>query len=102
MQRLPPVNLQCPPLKSDEAPLLIVGIHNGDVLKRLPGLGSLDLRITTQGGSGGPQWWFLNGEQVMTTENNQGLVQTLTQPGKYQLSVLDLGGQVDSVNFTLK
>lgn len=102
VQRLPPVNLQCPPLKSDEAPLLIVGIHNGDVLKRLPGLGSLDLRITTQGGSGGPQWWFLNGEQVMTTENNQGLVQTLTQPGKYQLSVLDLGGQVDSVNFTLK
>ncbi len=38
----------------------------------------------------------------MTTERNQGFVQTLTQPGKYQLSVLDLGGQVDSVNFTLK
>ncbi len=101
-QRLPPINPECPPLKSDEAPLLIVGIHNGDVLKRLPGFNSLDLRMTTQGGSGGQQWWFLNGEQVMITEKNQGFVQTLTQPGKYQLSVLDLGGQIDSVNFTLK
>ncbi|CDG88847.1 peptidoglycan glycosyltransferase PbpC [Xenorhabdus bovienii] len=99
--RLPPINPQCPPLKTDEAPLLIVGVREGDILKRLPGKNTLDLRITTQGGSG-QQWWFLNGEQVSVTKNNQSWVKTLSQPGKYQLSVLDLSGQISAINFVFK
>ncbi|MDE9444519.1 peptidoglycan glycosyltransferase PbpC [Xenorhabdus bovienii] len=99
--RLPPINPQCPPLKMDVAPLLIVGIREGDILKRIPGKNTLDLRITTQGGSG-QQWWFLNGEQVFVTKNNQSWGKTLSQPGKYQLSVLDLSGQISAINFVLK
>ncbi|AOM39309.1 peptidoglycan glycosyltransferase PbpC [Xenorhabdus hominickii] len=99
--RLPPINPQCPPIKMDEAPLLIVGIREGDVLKRIPGKRSLDLRITTQGGSG-QQWWFLNGEQIAETKHNQSWVKNLSQQGKYQLSVLDLSGQVSSINFVLR
>ncbi|CBJ82142.1 transglycosylase of penicillin-binding protein 1c [Xenorhabdus bovienii str. Jollieti] len=99
--RLPPINPQCPPLKIDVAPLLIVGIREGDILKRIPGKNTLDLRITTQGGSG-QQWWFLNGEQVFVTKNNQSWGETLSQPGKYQLSVLDLSGQISAINFVLK
>ncbi|MDE9440347.1 peptidoglycan glycosyltransferase PbpC [Xenorhabdus bovienii] len=99
--RLPPINPQCPPLKMDVAPLLIVGIREGDILKRIPGKNTLNLRITTQGGSG-QQWWFLNGEQVFVTKNNQSWGKTLSQPGKYQLSVLDLSGQISAINFVLK
>ncbi|MDE9482646.1 peptidoglycan glycosyltransferase PbpC [Xenorhabdus bovienii] len=99
--RLPPINPQCPPLKMDVAPLLIVGIREGDILKRIPGENTLNLRITTQGGSG-QQWWFLNGEQVFVTKNNQSWGKTLSQPGKYQLSVLDLSGQISAINFILK
>ncbi|MDE1475035.1 peptidoglycan glycosyltransferase PbpC [Xenorhabdus bovienii] len=99
--RLPPINPQCPPLKMDVAPLLIVGIREGDILKRIPGKNTLDLRITAQGGSG-QQWWFLNGEQVFVTKNNQSWGKTLSQPGKYQLSVLDLSGQISAINFVLK
>ncbi|PHM73597.1 peptidoglycan glycosyltransferase PbpC [Xenorhabdus kozodoii] len=99
--RLPPINPQCPPMKMDEAPLLIIGVREGDVLKRIPGKMNLDLRLTTQGGSG-KQWWFLNGEQVAVTENNQSWNRTLSQSGKYQLSVLDLAGQVSSINFVVK
>nr|WP_231571463.1 MULTISPECIES: peptidoglycan glycosyltransferase PbpC [Xenorhabdus] len=102
LNRLPVINPQCPPMKMiDEAPLLIVGIREGDVLKRIPGKKTLDLRIATQGGSG-QQWWFLNGEQVAITENDQQWVKALSHPGKYQLSVLDLSGQISIINFVLK
>ncbi|MBD2782450.1 peptidoglycan glycosyltransferase PbpC [Xenorhabdus szentirmaii] len=98
---LPPVNPQCPPMKMEEAPLLIIGVREGDILKRLPGKSTLDLRVTTQGGNG-QQWWFLNGEQIAVTDNNQSWNHLFSQSGKYQLTVLDLSGQVSSVNFVLK
>ncbi|MCC8379038.1 peptidoglycan glycosyltransferase PbpC [Xenorhabdus sp. PB30.3] len=98
--RLPSINPQCPPMKTDDAPLLITGIREGDILTRLPGQRTLDLRVATQGGQG-QQWWFLNGEQVTVTENNQSWTKTLSQSGKYQLSVLDLSGQISIINFVL-
>ncbi|MDX7999807.1 peptidoglycan glycosyltransferase PbpC [Xenorhabdus sp. Reich] len=99
--RLPPINQQCPPMKMDEAPLLIIGVREGDVLKRIPGKKTLDLRLATQGGSG-QQWWFLNGELIVVTKNNQSWIHALSQPGKYQLTVLDLSGQISSINFLLR
>ncbi|VFS56824.1 penicillin-binding protein 1C [Leminorella grimontii] len=71
------------------------------MLKRLPGTPSLDLRLDTQGGRG-KRWWFINGEAVMETEEDKPMVQTLSDPGKYQVSVLDEGGQVSSVGFVLE
>ncbi len=99
--RLPPINQQCPPMKMDEAPLLIIGVREGEMMKRIPGKRDLALRITTQGGRG-QQWWFLNGEQVAMTENSQPWTTTLSQSGQYQLTVLDLSGQVSSINFELR
>ena len=60
--RLPPVSKTCPPLRVEAAPLLISGIREGDVLRRLPLAKTLDLRVVTQGGEG-TQWWFLNGDR---------------------------------------
>lgn len=60
-----------------------------------------DVRLMTQGGQG-QQWWFLNGEQIQETEHNGSVLLTFDKAGNYQISVLDLGGQVTSVNFKVK
>ncbi|MBV2190372.1 peptidoglycan glycosyltransferase PbpC [Providencia rettgeri] len=99
--RLPKVDPACPPMKLEMPPLLISGIRDGEVLQRLPGKTSLDLRLITQGGQG-QKWWFLNGEQVNTTEQNGSILLTLDKSGNYQISVLDLSGQVTAISFRVK
>ncbi|EEQ09989.1 Transpeptidase-like module [Yersinia mollaretii ATCC 43969] len=101
-QRLPTASQTCPPQGDmDAAPLLILGIRDGAVVKRLPGHNSLDLRLAAQGGRG-QHWWFLNGEQVAVTDNNQSWVHTLSAPGRYQLNVLDESGLVSNLLFRLE
>ncbi|EPQ5229021.1 peptidoglycan glycosyltransferase PbpC [Providencia stuartii] len=99
--RLPKADPACPPMKLEMPPLLISGIRDGEVLQRLPGKTSLDLRLITQGGQG-QKWWFLNGEQVNTTEQNGSILLTLDKSGNYQISVLDLSGQVTAISFRVK
>ncbi|MTC25955.1 peptidoglycan glycosyltransferase PbpC [Providencia alcalifaciens] len=101
VNRLPKPDTVCPPLNLEMPPLLISGIREGDVLQRLPGKTSLDLRLLTQGGQG-QKWWFLNGEQVNNTEQNGAILLTLEKSGNYQISVLDMSGQVTAINFKVK
>ncbi len=53
-------------------------------------------------GWAGQKWWFLNGEQVNTTEQNGSILLTLDKSGNYQISVLDLSGQVTAMSFRVK
>lgn len=100
--RLPMASRECSPQGGIEAaPLLVLGIRDGAVVKRLPGQNRLDLRLEAQGGRG-QRWWFLNGEQVAVTENNKTWIQTLSVPGRYQLNVLDESGQVGNLFFRLE
>lgn len=101
VNRLPKPDAVCPPLNLEMPPLLISGIREGEVLQRLPGKISLDLRLLTQGGQG-QKWWFLNGEQVNNTEQNGAILLTLEKSGNYQISVLDMSGQVTAINFKVK
>ena len=100
-KRLPPISETCPPIKEDIIPLFISGIRAGDLLRPLPGETNLEITVSTQGGSG-MQWWFLNGEQIGKTENGETFSYLLEKRGKYQLSVLDLSGQTDMVNFIFR
>ncbi|CAM3732028.1 penicillin-binding protein 1C [Rouxiella silvae] len=100
-QRLPTPDTVCPPLsKPAISPLLLIGVRQNAILKPLPGKNSLDLRIESQGGAG-QRWWFLNGEQVETAGSNRTFQTTLSQPGHYQLSVLDESSQVSTLDFTV-
>lgn len=81
VNRLPKPDTACPPLNLEMPPLLISGIREGEVLQRLPGKTSLDLRLLTQGGQG-QKWWFLNGEQVNNTEQNGAILLTLEKKWK--------------------
>lgn len=98
--RIPPASTACPPLnQAFPAPLLLSGIRQGAVIKRLPGELQVSLPLQVSG-SDGPRWWFLNGEPL----NVQGRVYTLRleKAGDYQLLVMDEAGQVATVDFTLQ
>lgn len=98
--RLPPVSEQCPPQQKDEVtPLLLLGVREGAILKRLPGELRLALRLSAQGGQG-KRWWFLNGEPV--GDNSNGIALDLDKPGAYQVLALDEAGQIAAAHFTLK
>lgn len=98
--RLPPVSAACPPIQKDEVtPLLLFGVREGAILKRLPGQLQLPLRLSSQGGRGN-RWWFLNGDAI--GEKQAGVSLTLDKPGSYQVLVLDEAGQIAAVNFTLQ
>jgi penicillin-binding protein 1C len=99
-ERIPLSSTQCPPLNQDfPTPLILSGIQDGAVIKRLPGEPrvSLPLRVS---GSSGEHWWFLNGEPL----DAQGRAYTLKleNAGEYQLLVMDEAGQVATVRFTLQ
>ncbi|MBS0853825.1 peptidoglycan glycosyltransferase PbpC [Enterobacter sp. JGM127] len=99
-ERIPPSSMQCPPLSQDDpVPLILSGIQEGAVVKRLPGEPRVSLPLQVSG-STGQRWWFLNGEPL----NAQGRTYTLKleQAGEYQLLVMDEAGQVATVHFTLQ
>ncbi|TLU68623.1 peptidoglycan glycosyltransferase PbpC [Enterobacter sp. MF024] len=98
--RIPPASTACPPLnQAFPAPLLLSGIRQGAVIRRLPGESQVSLPLQVSG-SDGPRWWFLNGEPL----NVQGRVYTLRleKAGDYQLLVMDEAGQVATVDFSLQ
>ena len=73
-------------------------LSDGSILRRPPGKTDIDLRLTTQGGEG-QRWWFLNGELV---SQEASLFYRFTKVGRYQLTVMDGGGQIASVDFQVE
>jgi len=79
----------------------IVGVSEGDRLQRAAGQTSeLSLHFSSLGG-GARQWWYLNGQPLLSTENDAGFDHVFKQAGLYQLSVLDETGQTGSVQFSV-
>ncbi|MDN6073046.1 MAG: hypothetical protein L0I60_08730, partial [Enterobacterales bacterium] len=68
------------------------------ILRRPPGKTRIDLRLTTQGGIG-ERWWFLNGELVSQEPQ---FTYSFTRAGRYQLTVMDDGGQLTSADFQVE
>lgn len=98
--RVPAPSTTCPPLAQDSpAPLMLSGVREGALIKRLPGEPRVSLPLQAIG-SDSERWWFLNGEPL----NVKGRAYTLQldKAGDYQLLVLDETGQVATVNFTLQ
>lgn len=98
--RLGPVSADCPPPQvSDVAPLVLTGVGDGAVIKRLPGAARVMLSLQTSGGEG-RRWWFLNGEPQAASGSSATL--PLEQPGRYQLVVMEESSQIATANFTLQ
>ena len=80
-------------------PLLLSGVRDGAIVKRLPGAAEASLTIQSSGGAG-ERWWFLNGEPLK--ERGRSITLRLSERGDYQLLVMDESGLVATVRFTLQ
>jgi penicillin-binding protein 1C len=98
--RLPAADPACPPQSAPTvAPLSIVGVREGDRLRRPAGTSEpLRLRLTALGGSG-RHWWFVDGQPVAQSLAGSAINQRFSRPGDYQLSVLDESGQTARLRF---
>ncbi|MGP3592121.1 peptidoglycan glycosyltransferase PbpC [Vagococcus sp. WN89Y] len=98
--RLPAADTRCPPRQeSAPPPLLLSGVRDGAIIRRLPGEAFASLPLQSSGGEGA-RWWFLNGEPLATHEPALSL--KLAKTGEYQLLVMDNAGQVATVQFAVQ
>ena len=98
--RLPPVSATCPPRQlQNVAPLMLTGVRDDAVIRRLPGARNAQVVLQAHGGEG-RRWWFLNGDPQADADDR--LVLTLEKTGAYQLVVMDDAGQMSVANFTLQ
>ena len=100
--RLPVASTQCPPpALSTVTPLSIVGVRDGDRLRRpAASQALLRLALSTLGGEG-RRWWFINGAPLGDSMPQELFNITLEQAGRYELSVLDESGQTARVEFSV-
>ena len=100
--RLPPASTDCPPPAVNAVTeLTIVGVREGDRLRR-PAASQALLRLGLSAlGGDGRRWWFLNGTPLGDSGHQETLNTTLDHPGRYELSVLDESGQTARVEFSV-
>lgn len=100
--RLPAADPSCPPEGTPlAAPLSIVGVREGDRLRRPAGSAdALRLRLAALGGSG-RRWWFVDGQPIAESAAEAPFNHAFARSGGYQLSVLDESGQTARVQFSV-
>ncbi|MFV2949126.1 peptidoglycan glycosyltransferase PbpC [Pseudomonas japonica] len=98
--RLPAPAEQCPPqVPATAPPLSIVGVREGDQLRR-PATSREALQVDVSAlGGGGSRWWFLNGAPLGETSGQDALKARFDAAGSYELSVLDASGQTARLTF---
>ena len=98
--RLPASAADCPPqVPATAPPLSIVGVREGDQLRRpATSRDVLQLDVSALGG-GGQRWWFLNGAPLGETSGQEALKARFDAAGRYELSVLDASGQTARITF---
>lgn len=98
--RLPAIDPACPPqVPASAPPLSIVGVRQGDQLRRpATSRDALLLDISALGGDG-QRWWFLNGVPLGETAGQEALKTRFDTAGQYELSVLDASGQTARLTF---
>ena len=99
--RMPAASTQCPPPPLNTlTPLSIVGVRDGDRLRR-PAASQAVLRLALSAlGGDGRRWWFINGAPIGNSAQPEVFNTPLEQPGRYELSVLDESGQTARVEFS--
>lgn len=98
--RVPAASKTCPPLSPQApAPLMLSGVREGAVIKRVPGEQQAALALQATGGEG-RRWWFVNGNSL--PNEGQTLTLQLQHPGEYQLVIMDEAGQTAAATFSFE
>ena len=96
---LPPIDKTCPIMGKDIfTSLNIVGLRDKQLIRALPGVYQVTVDLTPEGGYG-EKWWFLDGELVANSQNNEKIALTVTKKGKHRLLLLDESGQIVRLTF---
>ncbi len=96
---LPPIDKTCPIMGKDIfTSLKIVGIRDKQLIRALPGVDQVTIDLTPEGGYG-EKWWFLDGDLVTNSQNNEKIALTVVKKGKHRLLLLDESGQIVRLTF---
>ncbi|WP_097089274.1 MULTISPECIES: peptidoglycan glycosyltransferase PbpC [unclassified Pseudomonas] len=98
--RMPAASADCPPRNPGPLPgLSIVGVRNGDYLRRpASSAGPLRLALSVIGGAG-HRWWFVDGAPWVDGDSDRPVTLSLEKTGRVEVSVLDEAGQTARVAF---
>ena len=96
---LPPIDKSCPVMGQDIfASLNIVGLRDRQLVRALPGAKQVTIGLTPEGGYG-EKWWFLDGDLVANSQDNEKIALTITKKGVHRLLLVDESGQIFRLTF---
>ncbi|MFQ0974082.1 penicillin-binding protein 1C [Gilliamella sp. CG35] len=97
---IPPIDKDCPIMeKNIFSTLTIIGLKNQQFVKSLPGQNQINIELFAEGGVG-EKWWFLDGELVAQSTDNDKIALTIVKKGQHRLLLLDESGQITRIQFT--
>jgi penicillin-binding protein 1C len=82
------------------APLRLIGVADGSVLRPVPGKRQIVLDVDATGAQGGV-WWMLNGRVLGQTSAGHPFTVSLERDGRYTLTVMDIRGRYDRIEFEI-
>jgi penicillin-binding protein 1C len=98
---LPPIDKNCPVMGKDVfVSLNVIGLRDKQLIRALPGVKQVTVDLTAEGGFG-EKWWFLDGDLVAHSKDNEKVALTIAKKGIHRLLLLDESGQIFRLTFML-
>ena len=91
----------CSGARAPEGELKIVGISDGETIRRAGDGPPPQLRLEARGGQN-DLIWLLNGRQLGRLPANRALQQEFAEAGRYRITVMDDAGRYDRVEISVR
>ncbi|OZI21406.1 penicillin-binding protein 1C [Bordetella genomosp. 9] len=83
-----------------QAPLRVLGLADGSVLRPIPGRRLIDVDVDTAGAQG-DVWWMLDGQVLGQGQAGHPFKVSLRRDGRYTLTAMDSHGRYDRIEFEI-
>jgi penicillin-binding protein 1C len=83
-----------------QAPLRVLGLADGSVLRPIPGRGLIDVDVDAAGAEG-DVWWMLDGQVLGQGQAGHPFKVSLRRDGRYTLTAMDSHGRYDRIEFEI-
>jgi penicillin-binding protein 1C len=83
-----------------QAPLRLVGVADGSVLRPVPGQRRVAMDVDATG-TEGDVWWILDGRVLGQARTGHPFTVSLARDGRYTLTVMDSRGRYDRIDFEI-
>jgi penicillin-binding protein 1C len=85
---------------SRQAPIRLVGIADGSVVRPVPGQRRVAMDVDAVGAQG-ELWWMLDGRVLAQGRSGHPFTVSLARDGRYSLTVMDSQGRYDRIEFEI-